>query len=416
MAEDNDKIKAGMSAWTTLRARKDKTISTRLRDTQAELAGELRDGGCSPKGKKSIVMLERDFTTHGNPGNLGCPFASIVALQKGRGSSSASIHQSRQVQHNTLPTPPHGIVQDPIAAEFHAADYASQPPSVSAAASKCPIRFLDQHSPEEVAKYFENHKHEIPRSHEICVKRYQTNKESIRQLDAKYGNLVTMIQGLGVRHQPMLPTKEEEDIAVADGGSAEKVQKWASACSHKLDPPAMNDRALDSSSETRTGHFDRALKEIRVGESPSRPWGIHVPYTEGLALSSNTEERIVAEIVPSVQHSRSHSPTQLEVSVIPEVRTAKCPFDHRTEKPHSEASHTSAALNSYVEQTFPDAEKRRSPVAKSSPKSSAKRHNKPKQSKLVCTGPVFIGYSVGEAAELMRSYYHPSAGPCSPTD
>ncbi|KAK3060873.1 hypothetical protein LTR53_019968, partial [Teratosphaeriaceae sp. CCFEE 6253] len=30
----------------------------------------------------------------------------------------------------------------------------------------CPIRFMDQHSPEEVATYFEKHKHELPRSHE----------------------------------------------------------------------------------------------------------------------------------------------------------------------------------------------------------------------------------------------------------
>ena len=54
----------------------------------------------------------------------------------------------------------------------------------------CPIRFLDQHSPEEVATYFEKHKHELPRSHEVCVRRYQKNEEQIRKLDAKYGSPV----------------------------------------------------------------------------------------------------------------------------------------------------------------------------------------------------------------------------------
>ena len=403
-----------MSAWTTLRAREDKIVSTRLNSAGAEISGKLHDGESNPIGKRATVMLERDFTTQGNPGNLGCPFASVVALRKSRGSSSASIIQSRQARHNALPTPPNGFGQDPIAAEFHAADYASPPPSVGGA-SKCPIRFLDQHSPEEVAKYFENHKHEIPRSHEICVKRYQTNEESIRQLDAKYGNLVSMIQGLGVKHQPMLTTKEEEDIVGADDGSLEKVQKWASACSDKLDPSSMHDEALDSSSETRTGHFDRDLKEIRVGESPSRPWGIHVPYTEGLALSSNTEEKIAKEIMPSIQQSRSHSATQSKVSAVPEVKAPKCPCDYRTGKLQSKVSHTSAVPCFCVEQTSPAGEEQVYPAMKTSSKSSAKRHNKPKQSRLVCTGPVFVGYSVEEASELIRSFYS-SASPCNTTD
>jgi len=66
---------------------------------------------------------------------------------------------------------------------------------------------MDQHSPEEIAKYFENHKHEIPRSHAICVNRFQRNGESMRQIDEKYGNLVNMIQGLGQKHKPCYQVK-----------------------------------------------------------------------------------------------------------------------------------------------------------------------------------------------------------------
>ena len=407
--QDNDKIKAGTSAWAILRARKGTAVPTRSNSTEADLPGQLHSGVSSPNGKRSPALLERDFTTHGNPGNLGCPFASVRALRKSRGSSSASILRSRQIQRNTLPTPPNDFVLDPIAAEFHASDYASSAPSVGAAASKCPIRFLDQHSPEEVAKYFENHKHEIPRSHEICVKRYQTNEESIRQLDAKYGNLVSMIQGLGMKHQPMLSTAEEEDTVGVGHDSLEKVQHWASACSDKLDPVTMNDEALDSSSETRTGHFDRDLKEIRVGESPSRPWGIHVPNAEGIASSPNTEENRTADIMPSVQRSRSHSSTQRKVSAVPEVRAAKCPFDYRTGKLRSTGSHTSAVPHSDVEQKSLAVEGSGSPVTKAFPKSSTKRHNKVKETKLVCTGPVFVGYSVEDASELMRCYYSSAA-------
>ncbi|KKF94247.1 hypothetical protein CFO_g3404 [Ceratocystis platani] len=72
----------------------------------------------------------------------------------------------------------------------------------------CPIRYLDKHTPEEIAQYVEKHKHQIPRSHEICVRRYQQSDEQVRKLDAKYGNLVSMIEGLSQLHKPMLASEE----------------------------------------------------------------------------------------------------------------------------------------------------------------------------------------------------------------
>lgn len=107
----------------------------------------------------------------------------------------------------------------------------------SGSGPKCPIRFLDQHPPEEIAEYFEKHKHEIPRSHEVCVKRWQTNAESVRRLDERYGNLVSMIQGLGTKHQAMLPETPNDEEEVEDGAEVmdkAKVRSWAAQVSPEI--------------------------------------------------------------------------------------------------------------------------------------------------------------------------------------
>lgn len=157
--------------------------------------------------------------------------------------------------------------------------------SGSANLQTCPIRFLDQHSPEAIAEYFEEHKHELPRSHEICVQRFQANDQSIRALDAKYGNLVSMIQGLGQKHQSMLSHEPKPDIIEEsdDTESKQKIQKWASAVSEyqgsnpAADVEEADDEASNKDDDGRESRFDRSLREVRVGESPSRPWGMHVP-------------------------------------------------------------------------------------------------------------------------------------------
>ena len=58
-----------------------------------------------------------------------------------------------------------------------------------------------------------------------------------------------MIQGLGVKHKPLLPSDDHE-----------RVEHWT-----------------ETLLPERDGHFERPLKEVRVGESPSRPWGISLP-------------------------------------------------------------------------------------------------------------------------------------------
>lgn len=203
-----------------------------------------------------------------------CPFAALSRIGE---QETPRLKSPVMRRPDSLPTPPH--TQEPFVDALGKDAYAkhdSPPPSVSGSISKCPIRMLDERSPEEIAQFFENHKHDIPRSHEICVRRYQSNSQTIRELDAKYGNLANMIKGLGVKHQSLLPSKEDDgdnDLAM-DTNSMRKVESWAHSVKGADIP---NDHL--SESDDRQAHFDRPLKEIRVGESPSRPWGISVPPT-----------------------------------------------------------------------------------------------------------------------------------------
>ena len=264
---------------------------------------------------------------------MTCPFASMMAVNEDTIESQQpfTMTPSRTIRPNSLPTPPETRREpytddaDTDAAILGSPPQASQqnqtPPTPSpqapaaAAASatgsspdKCPIRMLDARPAEEVAEYFETHKHEIPRSHEICVKRYQSNEQSLRLLDAKYGSLVTMIHGLGMKHQPLLQHESKDGVADENEreGETEKnaIAKWAAeqqqqqqeheklhdqssvqvnSHNNKPEDPDPGPEPGADCEERRSNHFNRqpsppiSLKEIRLGESPSRPWGIAVP-------------------------------------------------------------------------------------------------------------------------------------------
>ena len=99
--------------------------------------------------------IEQDFTTAGTPGRLGCPFASDRLGSSGtangpRGTSTPRSSMSRGSRVGRRSKRP--SFHDPIRAEVCAM---SSQPSVEGSVPLCPIRFLDQHSPEEVATYFE---------------------------------------------------------------------------------------------------------------------------------------------------------------------------------------------------------------------------------------------------------------------
>ena len=321
--------------------------------------------------------MEQDFTTKGREGNLQCPFAM----------KSANTHG--------LPTPPtfavavNGTEADPIAAEFHPDAHSSSAASATHTnTAKCPIRFLERHSPEEVAQYFENHKHEIPRSHEICVKRYQKNSDSIRQLDAKYGNLVSMIQGLGVKHKQYFPEDELNAVAkvageVGEGDSGDGVKKWAEDVSHHSDvapthnmPPSPVRAKGDElpSDEARTPHFERPLREIRVGESPSRPWGISVPIGSAAAESVGVHNDAASSIPAPVPANLGNESSPENHEATFNIQEAPGPEESRSKK---------------VDSTVGD------------PKKHFRQEAKP--GSMIFNGPTFFGYSPEQISQLMRS-------------
>lgn len=355
------------------------------------------------------LPLEKDFTTPGTPSKLGCPFAS----GSGRGSPlvtprSSTSRLSLRGRRSKRPS-----FTDPIRAEICSNDPASASPSVAAtgSAAVCPIRFLDQHDPEEVAKYFEKHKHELPRSHEVCITRFQSNQESIEQLDRKYGNLVNMIQGLGQTHQAWLPEEPEDAIeeepevganAGPDVKADYKVQKWATAVSASLQdgsPAGAEEPEEHVMDETRTTHFDRPFKEVRVGESPSRPWGITIPakYTDAESSSSVGSAATASPQLP-LETARPMGETP--------QKSGKCPFDHRAMGKMPE-QHTPQPVPH--PQSKPEPATSHIPPRELPPQPHGQEQHKGEQEapkvvpQMVFNGPVFLGYPPDQLIALLQN-------------
>ena len=402
--------------------------------TSGSTAGEEMLSRVEGSGGESITIttsmstaLERDFTVEGRKGSLACPF-STPRPKAEEGNADGPVPANENAWNGVAasdPTPHQS--SDPICAAMNE-ETTSQPAHNTA--SKCPIRYLDKHSPEEIAQYVSKHKHEIPRSHEVCVSRYQKNEESIRKLDAKYGNLVSMIQGLSQLHRPMMPTTEEhqphDDV---DRASNRRVESWAqevSASAGEFSPnsdhvtaPIENAEDQQDDGADRQGHFDRPLKEIRVGESPSRPWGISVPVFEPNEHGAEQSPPVSPPPAP-VLTSSLHS--QQATSKAP----GKCPFDH-TKFPGmmnglmsplpklDEKSSISGAPPPPVERPFTPEKRDRPPIAS---QINPQHHHAtfinapetPKHSpvsnvpQMVFTGPVFIGYPMEQAIQFMQHY------------
>jgi hypothetical protein len=360
-----------------------------------------------------LSQLEKDFTTPGTPSRLGCPFAlnagSQSPLATPRSSTSRMSLKGRRSKRPSF--------NDPIRAEICGNDIVSTSASASVdgSAAVCPIRFLDQHAPEEVAKYFEKHKHELPRSHEVCINRFQSNAESIEQLDRKYGNLVSMIQGLGEKHQAWLPEEPDEDAEVPENGAQGdvKVEKWATAVTaslHDCTPSEEEESPNQATDEARTAHFDRPMKEIRVGESPSRPWGISIPpkYTD-------------AESSSSVGSAPTASPPILLDMSRPIGETPKksgqCPFGHSAKVDGSKVQELRPAevkpvaspeppVSSLEQPTEPEPQRRAEPI-RADQNGSERKTSGPEAPKIVpqmvFNGPVFLGYPPDQLITLLQN-------------
>ncbi|KAJ9484078.1 hypothetical protein VN97_g9302 [Penicillium thymicola] len=287
------------------------------------------------------IALEKDFTTNGTQGNLHCPFSKPNKMQSANASEAPSgKNLAPKVQIEATCGHEH---LDPIKAELedrHSTHTPSVPSSKGGCpVSRCPIRFLDQHSPEEIAEYVERHKHEIPRSHAICVKRYQRNPQDMRQLDAKYGGLTSMIAGLGVKHQAFLPDRHTNGEGHSShSASSERVEKWAenvdpSTLSAKNEESEEKNEENKNEDDNRQSHFDRPLREVRVGESPSRPWGISVPVTH---LPSTSAPFSDSASIPTSPDPLADKPDKsTDVNVLDAKPAGACPFGHGKPKPEA---------------------------------------------------------------------------------
>ncbi|QIW99201.1 hypothetical protein AMS68_004719 [Peltaster fructicola] len=314
--------------------------------------------------------MEQDFTVVGTPSKLECPFAidpikaEICGLDSHNPDKQAAKQEDVQVEEGSVTK--------------------EGEPGV------CPIRFLNQHSPEELATYFEKHKHELPRSHEVCVRRYQSNEQQVRELDAKYSDVAQMIRGLGEKHQDYLPKDLEDTEAAVDGihtthdtVAEGRVEKWASNIAPSIDAEEEGDE------DGRLPHFSRPLRDVRLGESPSRPWGIQVPaqYLEkaGSDASSAPVQIEFSGALPAGHPGVS----QAELS-----KGARCPF-------------ASAAKADKV-QSPPETKQREAKAGPDLLKEEPARAvqdalRESTNTSVVFTGPVIIGYGPEDAARFLQS-------------
>ncbi|KAG6307305.1 hypothetical protein E4U45_005073 [Claviceps purpurea] len=393
------------------------------------------------------TALEQDFTVEGKKGNLQCPFSKAA-------SSSGATKPDTHSRHDPDNTPHHSA--DPIcAAMLEEATSHSQPTAHEAgadagASSKCPIRFLDKHSPEEIAHYVETHKHALPRSHEVCLRRYQRNEIQMKKMDSKYGNMISMIEGLSHIHQPMLPTSDDANETAAPDqhgqDSHERVENWAHGVTEMdMEVSDVDAPARSADHQDRLNNFERPLKEVRVGESPSRPWGISVPvydvpegHEDGLPFSPPPAPVRMSGSVPSgvsPPAPPAAAAAAAEIGSATPVKSGKCPFDHSkfaaggafagppppcTPQP---AADTSPPNRSFEEAPFTvtdvqgggatDAATGATPAGAAPPYSRPTFINPQAMMaqaapgggpQMVFTGPVFIGYPMEQAVEFMKQY------------
>lgn len=402
------------------------------------------------------TVLEKDFTVQGKKSDLACPFsarpnqngalspsgnAEGVDDSQGPAGKVAAASASPAAVAAAADTTPHKS-SDPICAAM-LEDHTSIPAeAAAAAASQCPIRFLDKHSPEEIAHYVETHKHEIPRSHEVCVRRYQRNEEQIRKLDAKYGNLVSMVEDLSHLHRPMLPPadgdRSRSNVAEVDGTSPsiQRVEDWAQtivagepAEVDAIKPTPAKDGDDDG---RREGRFDRPFREVRLGESPSRPWGIPVPLPVGVRSDDVIPEpaRESSPVPPLNPHLAAGMPTQIDRSAGTRTESKRCPFDHtklsgfqgmlRPKEPPVAAAIGGGgppiSLRADTRFDGPSSTLKDDPMMMpSSPPQQPTFINLPEATRgdnnssqpqvvINISGPVFIGYPMEQALQFMQQY------------
>jgi hypothetical protein len=220
-----------------------------------------------------------------------------------------------------------------------------------------------------------------------------------------------MIQGLGQVHQPMLPENPDDEVEEEEDtpDSKDRVQKWATTVAGSLqgveNVADVVEQVEDAEEEERQPHFDRPLKDVRVGESPSRPWGITVPdiMAEGLAAKSD----------------HTASPRETPVPQVPDSPVkGKCPFDHKAMKMsgmpmpdmHGLMPPPSPAKGNGPSSMHP--ETGRAPPTSVPPPAPQPNPNAPApvpttaahlQPQIIFNGPVFFGVNMEQAMAMLQS-------------
>jgi len=209
---------------------------------------------------------------------------------------------------------------------------------------------------------------------------------ALRSLDSKYANIVSMVKDLGQVHKPIFPSPD--DIAVDDDEEGclshpeHDVENWAKAVhdGQDGDHPESNEQA------DRQPRFDRPLSDIRVGESPTRPWGIKIPESfeaNGKTASQQSDPTASPDEGVESKHTRSKNPD------------LSCPFHFVGSKPGIKAPPEIANATDERKQGIKTEKNKK---GKSSPKSQVKKN--PMQ-RIIFNGPVFFGYAADQAMAFL---------------
>jgi hypothetical protein len=297
--------------------------------------------------------IERDFTTPGTPGGLGCPFAG------GRLAAPTNGH------HRGASTPRSSLSRLSLGRRSRKASF---------------------HDPIKA---------------EECV-----SSPMSKNLNSKYDSMVSMVKGLSAVHSSLLPNTEDIAVEIEDDGeevvntSTSKVERWAQAVSASDEG---HEEAIASDDDGgRETRFDRSLKDVRVGESPSRPWGIPVP-----------EEFDVNGDEPSKKSDATASPLESEIlhkntqSAPPPMR---CPFSGMKAANNADFANSPhaipEAISDPLEQpsaptTVPAATSFSTPHIMPTVDPSSQTTTSPTPH-MVFNGPVFFGYSFEQAMTVLK--------------
>ncbi|KAG9842563.1 hypothetical protein KCU84_g21008, partial [Aureobasidium melanogenum] len=232
-----------------------------------------------------------------------------------------------------------------------------------------------------------------------------------------------MIQGLGQKHVSLLPEnlgdehyEVEQDFDEDERASHEKIRKWASTVYTGPDAPAEEKKDEEETEDERLPRFDRPLRDVRLGESPSRPWGIQVPIE-----AQDRRHSVSSSVAAAAKPETLQAPLEAQT----ERPKGKCPFGFDQQKPLGQDKEDKLVDKSIAEpiQEQPavhnvgDVETKPTFIQQAQFEASIEKNvggqpvfikTEPREQKkeaapMVFTGPVFIGYSVQEAMTVLQS-------------